>query len=157
MSAARRLAAVLLPAALATSSCAPLNTNSTYSSADIGRTAQISTGTIMSMRGVVVQAPQSGVGTFGGAALGGVAGSFIGRNDVAGNILGAIGGALIGGFVGTAAEGSLAQGQAVEFIIQEDNAPQPISVVQSNEDNFRPGERILLTRGSRTRISHAGV
>jgi hypothetical protein len=29
-------------------------------------------------------------------------------------------------------------------------------VVQTNEDDFRPGERVILTRGARTRIARAG-
>jgi len=41
---------------------------------------------------------------------------------------------------------------AVEFIIREADG-QIISVVQSNQENFRPGERVLLTRGNRTRIA----
>ena len=45
-------------------------------------------------------------------------------------------------------------GGSVEFIIREDSG-QTISVVQSNEENFRPGERVVLTRGSRTRLGRA--
>ena len=150
-------AGIFLAVAVGLGACAPTNTNATYSSADIGRTAQISYGIIVSMRGVVVQNQNTGVGALGGAAVGGTAGSFIGRNDVRGNILGAVGGALVGGLVGYAAEGALSKGQAVEFIIQEDNAAAPISVVQTNEDNFRPGERVALSRGARTRMAHAGI
>lgn len=154
MNAIRSLAVVMaLAMPLALNACAPTNTNSTYSSADIGRTAQISFGVIVSMRLVVVQSDNSGVGAIGGAAVGGVAGSFIGRNNVGANILGAVGGALIGGLAGNAIENSAGRGQAVEFIIQEDGATQPISVVQTNEDQFRPGERVVLTRGARTRIA----
>lgn len=146
-----------LAVAVGLGACAPTNTNTTYSSADIGRTAQLSYGTIVSMRGVVVQNQNTGVGALGGAAVGGTAGSFIGRNDVRGNILGAVGGALVGGLVGYAAENAVSTGQAVEFIIQEDNAGTPISVVQTNEDNFRPGERVVLSRGARTRIARVGT
>eukprot|EP01037_Dinobryon_pediforme_P006688 gene6688-6758_t len=150
-------AAILLAVTFGLAACAPTNTNTTYSDADIGRTAQLSYGVIISMRPVVVQSQNTGVGALGGAAIGGTAGSFIGRNDVRGNILGAVGGAVVGGLVGYAAEGALSKGQAVEFIIQEDNAAAPISVVQTNEDNFRPGERVVLSRGSRTRIARAGI
>jgi len=158
MSALRSLVALLaLAVPLALGACAPTNTNSTYTSADIGRTAQISYGVIVSMRPVTVQAQNTGVGALGGAAVGGVAGSFIGRNNVGANILGAVGGALIGGLAGNAIENSAGRGQAIEFIIQEDGAPQPISVVQTNEDDFRPGERVVLTRGARTRIARVGA
>ena len=70
-------------------------------------------------------------------------------------MLGAIGGAVLGGVVGSAIENGASQSQAVEFIIREDSG-QTISVVQTNEEDFRPGERVILTRGARTRIGHAG-
>jgi outer membrane lipoprotein SlyB len=162
MIAARLARTTLLMAAplafgLGLSGCAPTNTNTTVSSGEVGVAAQISYGTIVSMRGTVVQGRNSGVGALGGAAVGGTAGSFIGRNDVRGNILGAVGGAVVGGLVGYAAETALSSGPAVEFIIQEDNAPAPISLVQTNEGNFRPGERVVLSRGARTRIARLGV
>jgi outer membrane lipoprotein SlyB len=154
----RRLPGILLTITLVTTAlglaaCAPSNTNTTSSADEIGRTAQISYGTIVSMRGVVVQNPNTGAGTLGGAAPGGASGSFIGRNDVRGNILGAVSGAVVGGLAGTPVQTSGSKGQAVEFIIQEDNAAAPISVMQANELNFVPGERIMLTRGARTRIA----
>ena len=153
---AARVAPVLaLTAVLGMAACAPVNTNTTYSGADIGRTAQVSYGVIVSMRGVMVQnSGGGGIGTLAGAAAGGVAGSFIGGGARA-NVLGAIGGAVLGGVVGTAIEGGVSQSQAVEFIIREDSG-QTISVVQTNEEDFRPGERVILTRGARTRIGHAG-
>ncbi len=149
---ARLILAPLLAATLGLAACAPARTNTTYSSADIGRTAQVSYGTIVSMRPVTLQNRPTGVGAVGGAVAGGVAGSMIGRGG--GSVLAAVGGAVLGGVLGNAVESSASTGDAVEFIIQEDNAPQPISVVQTNEDNFRPGERVILSRGARTRISH---
>ena len=143
----------LLGAVLALGACAPRNTNTTYTGADIGRSAQVSYGVVVSMRPVTIQGGQSGVGTFGGAAAGATAGSFIG-GDPRMRILGAIGGAIVGGLAGSAAEGALSTGQAVEFIIREDTG-QTVSVVQTNEENFRPNERIVLTRGARTRIARA--
>jgi outer membrane lipoprotein SlyB len=150
-------AALAVGTPLMLGACAPMNTNTTYTGADLGRTAQVSYGTILSMRPVTVQGPNTGVGTLGGAAVGGVAGSFIGGRDPRANILGAVAGAIVGGVAGTVAERGLSTGNAVEFIIQEDGAPQPISVVQTNEENFAPGERVVLTRGARTRIAHYGA
>ncbi|MCX7382842.1 MAG: glycine zipper 2TM domain-containing protein [Alphaproteobacteria bacterium] len=134
--------------------CAPANTNTTYTSADIGRTAQIAYGVIVSMREVRLQGQPTGVGTVGGAAAGAVAGSYIGGRDPRANVLGAIGGAIIGGLAGNAVEGAASTGTAVEFIIREDTG-HTISVVQTNEEQFRPGERVVLTRGARTRIARA--
>jgi outer membrane lipoprotein SlyB len=148
-----RLSVWAVAVLLALAGCAPQNTNTTYSAEDIGRTANVSFGTIISMRPVTVQSQSSGIGALGGAAAGGAAGSFIGGSDVKGNILGAIGGAIIGGVVGNAVENQSGTGQAVEFIIHEDFAPAPISVVQTNELNFQPGERVVITRGARTRLA----
>ena len=147
------VAAACLAALLGLSACAgPRNTNTTYSPSDIGRSAQVSYGVIVSMRPVTIQS-QSGVGTLGGAAAGGVAGSFIG-GDPRVNILGAIGGAIIGGLAGTAVDRSVNTGEAMEFIIREDDG-QTVSVVQTNEARFQSGERVVLTRGARTRIGRA--
>lgn len=148
----------LLPAAafaalLGVSACAPTNTNSTYSSTAIGRPAAIGHGTIISMRPVVVKNPNTGLGATTGAVAGGAIGSTIG-GDWRANVLGAVGGALIGGVVGNAVENQVGTGQAVEFIIREDNG-QTISVVQTNEDNFQPGERVTLIFGERTRIARS--
>lgn len=148
------LAPLALAAALGVAACAPQYTNSTYTGADIGRTASVSYGTIVSMRPVTVQGGPPGgvgVGTLGGAALGGVAGSFIG-GDPRSNILGAVGGAIIGGIAGTAVERGVSQGNAMEFIIREDDG-QTISVVQTDEERLQPGDRVVLTRGARTRIA----
>ena len=70
------------------------------------------------------------------------------------NIIGAVGGAIVGGIVGSVVENGVSTGNAVEFIIREDDG-QTISVVQTNEEQFSPGERVVLTRGARTRIARA--
>jgi hypothetical protein len=43
-----------------------------------------------------------------------------------------------------------------EFIIRADH-DHTVSVVQANPENLRTGERVLLIRGSRTRIARAGA
>jgi outer membrane lipoprotein SlyB len=45
----------------------------------------------------------------------------------------------------------------MEFIVKLDNTPQPVSIVQVNPDNLRPGERVALTYGDRVRIARAGT
>ena len=71
-----RIASVLaLTAVLGMTACVPVYTNTTYSGADIGRSAQVSYGVILSMRGVMVQNNGGGgIGTLAGAAAGGVSG-----------------------------------------------------------------------------------
>lgn len=143
----------ILPLLLATSlaACVPVRTNTVYVTGDIGREARIEYGVIVSMRDVQVQGRPTGVGTLAGGAAGAVAGSLIGGGARA-HVLGAVGGAIIGGLAGSAIEQGASVGYAVEFIIREDSG-QTISVVQTNEEDFQPGERVLLTRGARTRLS----
>lgn len=67
-----------------------------------------------------------------------------GGGDVRGAILGAVGGP----------DGQGASEAAFEFIIREDNG-QTLSVVQTNAAGLRPGERVVLSMGTRTRLSRA--
>jgi outer membrane lipoprotein SlyB len=98
--------------------------NTTSTGADIGRARSVGYGVIVSIRPVTAQ-----------------------RSDVRADILGAI-----GGVAGTAAEPAAITGSAMEFIIREDSG-QIISVVQANDKNFHPGERVVLAFGARTRIA----
>lgn len=102
-------------------------------SAEIGRTASVAHGTIVSMR------PVAALGT---------------GDDPRADILGAVGGVVVGGLAGAAAERDAGRSAAAEFIIHEDNG-HTISVVQNDESHFRPGDRVVLTRGARTRIARA--
>ncbi len=147
-----RLTAVALVLGLA--ACVPVYTNSTYSAYEMGRTANISYGVIISMRVVEIQGPQTGIGTFGGVAAGATAGSFIGGGDPRASIVGAIAGAIVGGIAGSAIERSASTGYAIDFIIREDDG-QTTEVVQTNEEAFQPGERVVLVRGARTRLQRA--
>lgn len=157
MRTANRFVAALAALALAggvVSACAPAQTGATYSSAGLGRAASVSYGTIVGMRPVQVSGGQgSGVGTLAGAAAGGVAGSFIG-GDTRSNILAGLGGALLGGLAGSAVERGVTSGTAIEFFVREDRGGD-IAVVQTNEDGLQVGDRVVISRGDRTRISRA--
>ncbi|WP_419899859.1 glycine zipper 2TM domain-containing protein [Roseomonas sp. USHLN139] len=145
------LALLLVGGTLA--ACAPQYTGSTYSSGAMGRAASVSYGTIIGMRPVEVQGNGAGVGTAAGAVAGGVAGSFIG-GDWRSNALAGLGGALIGGLAGNAIGRGVSSGTAVEFFIREDTG-RDISVVQTNEEQLQPNERVVISYSDRTRISRA--
>ncbi|EFH10914.1 glycine zipper 2TM domain-containing protein [Pseudoroseomonas cervicalis] len=134
--------------------CAPQNTGTTYSSYGMGRAASVSYGTIVGMRPVQVQNEGSaGVGTAAGAVAGGVAGSFIG-GDWRSNALAGLGGAVIGGLAGNAIGRGVGTTNAVEFFIREDHGGD-ISVVQTNEEGLQVNDRVVISRGDRTRVSRA--
>lgn len=131
------LPGLMMAITLALAACAPAATNIMSGGGESGHPAQISHGIIVSMRDVTLRRPSGG--------------------DVRGTILVAIGATSPDAQVGAVADRLVSTGQVVELIIQEDNAPAPISVVQTNELNFKPGERIVLTRGARARIARAGA
>jgi outer membrane lipoprotein SlyB len=133
--------------------CAPQNTGSTVSARALGGAASVSYGTIVGSRPVQVQGGGTGVGTLGGAAAGGIAGSFVG-GDWRSRALMGLGGAVLGGVAGTAAERGLSSGTAIEFIVREDRGGD-IAVVQTNEEALQVGDRVVITRGDRVRLSRA--
>ena len=133
--------------------CAPTNTGSTVPAYALGGAASVTYGTIVGTRPVTVAGSPGGVGTVAGAAAGGLAGSFIG-GDWRSNAIAGIGGAIIGGLAGTAIERGVTTGQAIEFIVRLDRGGD-VAVVQTNEEALQAGERVVITRGDRVRISRA--
>jgi len=133
--------------------CAPHNTGSTYTAAGLGRAASVSYGTIVGVRPVEVAGSQSGLGALGGAAVGGVAGSQVGGDWRSQTLMG-IGGAVLGGLAGNAIEGGVTRTNAVEFVVRQDQGGD-IAVVQTNEEGLQVGDRVVINRGDRTRLSRA--
>ncbi|MBW8270322.1 glycine zipper 2TM domain-containing protein [Caldovatus sp. SYSU G05006] len=106
------------------------------------------------MRPIQIAGTRSGIGAAVGAGAGGLVGSTIGQGWRERTLAG-VGGALIGGLAGAAIEEGTTGGTGFEFIIQEDGRSTPITVNQTNEEGLRPGERVLITRTDRVRISRA--
>ncbi len=136
---------------LSLSACEATNTGKTYSQRQLGNTASVETGTVLSTREVNVEGTNSGIGTVAGAGAGAVAGSAIGRNTRT-NILGGIGGAVLGGIIGHGVENIATRGKATEFVVQRADG-STFAVVQTNEDNLQPGERVLIVSGDKTRLA----
>lgn len=154
-----RLSQRLIPAFAAlvlvtgVAACAPSQTGSTVSARSLGSAAHVSYGTIVGSRPVHVAGSGGGIGTVGGAVAGGIAGSFIG-GDTRSNLLAGLGGALLGGLAGSAVESGVTGGTAIEFIVREDRGGD-IAVVQTNEGGLQVGDRVVISRGDRVRLSRA--
>jgi outer membrane lipoprotein SlyB len=69
-----------------------------------------------------------------------------GTGDIRANVLAALGGG--------AARTPGGRGQSFEFIVRQDNG-ETVSVVQTNDGDFRPGQLVVLQQGSRTRLARA--
>jgi outer membrane lipoprotein SlyB len=133
--------------------CATPPTGDTYYAGQALRAQSVELGVIESLRPVQIQQPQSGVGTVGGAALGGIAGSTIGGGSRA-NAAGAIAGAIIGGMIGSAIERDASKANGVEITVRLDSGKM-IAIAQAGTgEEFRPGDRVrVLSDGYTTRVS----
>ena len=146
-----------LCAILLTAGCATLGPQSqnTVAGEEVGRTATVKRGSLVSLREVELEGTSSGVGVGAGAIAGGIGGSFLGGGDRA-NILGALGGALIGGIAGLAAEEAVTGGKGVELLIELDSG-RTVAVVQGIDPDrpldLRPGDRVLVIYGETTRVT----
>jgi outer membrane lipoprotein SlyB len=109
-------------------------------------------GVVDSVRPVRINPGETGVGTAGGAVLGGLAGSQVGGGS--GHVAGAVGGAILGGILGSNIERSANERQGVEVTVLLDNGKY-ISVVQEADEYFRPGDRVRVLSGrGTTRVTH---
>ena len=109
-------------------------------------------GVVDSVRPVNISPRDTGVGTAGGAVLGGIAGSNVGGGS--GQVAGAVGGAILGGIIGSQVEHSANQRPGVEITVLLDSGKY-ISVVQEADEDFRPGDRVRILSGrGTTRVTH---
>lgn len=142
--------AAIMLVALSLTACGGVHSGGTYSRNQAGEEQHVSRGTIVSMRDVQVDGTNSGIGQIGGGVLGGVGGSMIGggaRAHIAGAVVGAVAGAVLGGV----AEKQVTKATATEFTVREESG-LVIAVVQANDEGLREGERVVVLRGSRTRV-----
>jgi outer membrane lipoprotein SlyB len=120
--------------------------SSVYSYGQAQREQIVRLGTVVSVRAVTIQEDQnSGVGTVGGAALGGVAASSIGGGR--GSILASIGGAILGGLVGNAVENRMGKTQGLEITVQLDNGETRV-VAQEADVSLSAGQRVRMLSGN---------
>ena len=109
-------------------------------------------GTVETVRDVVIDARESGTGTLTGAALGGVAGSTLGRGNKA-EVAGAIAGAVIGGLVGSGIEKSANDRKGIEVTVKLEGG-KLVAITQEKDEEFKVGDRVRILSGQGvTRVS----
>jgi outer membrane lipoprotein SlyB len=121
---------------------------------DAQRMSQVQDATVLSVRTVVVEGDQSGIGGTAGAVAGGVAGSTVGghREAIVVGVIGAVAGAVIG----NAAERYGTREEAVEILVQLRNGERRSIVQAKGNETLSPGEPVILvTTGGRTRVTRA--
>jgi len=142
-----------LAGALVLSGCAVQpNSANVYQARQTMGEQSVRMGVVESIRNVVIGSPQSGVGTLGGAALGGLAGNTVGQGN--GSIAGAIGGAIVGGLIGQQVEKNMSNKPGLEITVKLDNGSLT-AITQDADEQFNVGDRVrLLSNGRTTRVTH---
>jgi len=139
-------------AAVVLTGCAGSQSGSAYSRSQTRGEMHVRMGVIESVRTVMIEGTQSGVGAAAGAVVGGVAGSDIGHGK--GSTVGSVLGAVLGGVAGQAIEERTTKKDGLEITVKLDSG-QIIAVTQEADEQFRAGERVRVLSGSgATRVSH---
>ncbi|VCU69502.1 Outer membrane lipoprotein pcp precursor [Pigmentiphaga humi] len=146
------LAAALTAVALLAGCASGSNSASVYKSNQAQREQVVRFGTVEGVRQVSIDRGQTGVGTAGGAIVGGVAGSGIGGGR--GQIITSVLGAIAGGIAGQAIENSASKRNGLEITIRMQNG-ELRSIVQEADEMFYVGDRVRLVSGNGvTRVTH---
>jgi outer membrane lipoprotein SlyB len=144
--------AALLTAGLLAGCATPPPSGSVYRYGQTQNEQVVRMGTVESVRNVTIVNPESGVGTMGGAALGGIAGSQIGHGS--GSAAAGVAGAIAGGLLGNRVEANANQRPGFEITVRLDSG-ELRAITQAADEMFRPGERVrLLSDGYQTRVTH---
>jgi outer membrane lipoprotein SlyB len=147
------MTSIALLSGLLVGGCASSMSGSAYSREQARQAQDVKLGIVQSVRNVQIEGTKSNVGTLGGAALGGVAGSTIGGGR--GQIAGAIGGAILGGIAGAATEEAITRRPGLEITVRLDNGKM-MAVTQEADEAFSPGERVqvLTSYDGTARVTH---
>ena len=109
-------------------------------------------GIVESVRPVLIEGTQSGVGAVAGGVVGGVAGSNVGQGR--GSTVGSVLGAVLGGVAGQAIEERASKKDGLEITIKLDSG-QIIAITLEADEQFHAGEKVRVLSGSGvTRVSH---
>ncbi len=133
--------------------CASSLSGGAYSRSEAGRQQEVQLGVVEGVRGVQIEGTKSGVGTLGGAAVGGIAGSNVGQGK--GSSISTILGAVVGGVGGAAVEEGATRQKGLEITVKLDSG-RTTAVVQAADVEFKRGDRVrlLTTPEGKTRVEH---
>lgn len=139
----------VLIAVLLVSGCASAS-STTYDSADVGRTIETASGTVVASRSVDVKGGTSVAGPVAGGAIGGATGGLVFGSGWAGLL-----GAVLGAGVGYVTEQQINSGEGTEYVVEMDDG-RTVTIVQNKDDDTAPiadGTQVLVQySGKYTRI-----
>jgi outer membrane lipoprotein SlyB len=118
------------------------------------RLSQVQEGTVLSVRNVVIDGVQSGLGGATGAMIGGIAGST--RSSGAESAVISLVAAVLGGMMGNAMERGATREDGVELLVQLRNGERRSIVQSRGNEALAAGEAVVLvTTDGRTRVTRA--
>ena len=145
--------AMVLAAGLVLSGCPASMSGGAYSRDQARQAQDVQLGRVESVRQIMIEGTKSGVGAVSGAALGGLAGSHIGKGT--GQIAGAVGGAVLGGLAGSAVEEGVTRQPGLEITVRLDSG-RMMAVTQAADEPFYVGDRVRVLTGydGTARVAH---
>lgn len=138
---------IVVMSALTLAGCAnsDVYSDNVYTPSQAKQAQSVTYGTVISIRGVKIQANENTegmVGGLGGAVLGGILGSTVGGGI--GQVLASATGAVAGGVVGKEIEDKVSQANAVELEVRKENGQHVIIVQKVSDTRFHVGQRVRL-------------
>ncbi len=122
---------------------------------DVQRLSQVQDGVVLSVRNVVVDGSQSGIGAAVGGVTGAVAGATRGGSSAESNVIGLLVG-VAGAAAGNAIERMATREEAVEVLVQLKGGERRAVVQAKGEQTLTPGDAVILvTTGGKVRITKA--
>ena len=141
----KHVAVCMLALAMLSAGCTNYSGN-TYSDSQVRSAQTVQYGTVVSVQPVTLEEDRPAVlGTVGGGVVGGVLGNMVGGGR--GKTLATIAGAALGAAGGYAGEKALTKQNGLEITVELENGQQ-LSIVQAADQQFSPGERVRVLRGS---------
>ena len=141
----KHVAVCMLALAMLSAGCTHYSGN-TYSGSQVRSAQTVQYGTVVSVQPVTLEEDRPAVlGTVGGGVVGGVLGNMVGGGR--GKTLATIAGAALGAAGGYAGEKALTKQNGLEITVELENGQQ-LSIVQAADQQFSPGERVRVLRGS---------
>ncbi|MEY4139645.1 MAG: hypothetical protein RLZZ371_1827 [Pseudomonadota bacterium] len=122
---------------------------------DAQRLSQVQDGVVLSVRDVVVDGSQSGIGAAVGGVTGAVAGATRGGSSAESNVIGLLVG-VAGAAAGNAIERMATRENAVEVLVQLKGGERRAVVQAKGEQILVPGDAVILvTTGGKVRLVKA--
>jgi outer membrane lipoprotein SlyB len=146
-----KTALLAIVAALLAAGCVTRESANVYNKHEAGREQLVRYATVDSVRKVMIQGSQSGVGAVAGGASGAIGGSTVGQGR--GSAAAAVLGGVAGGVLGNTIEERATRKDAFEITVKLDSG-ELRAIVQESDVQFQPGQRVkLVTSGGVTRVT----